>query len=745
MSEEKIKGIIEIQGIKYYKDNFGILIVRPVQMEVSDKYINPQLDKLGEFIIKGSVPKVEIGDKYTIVAKQVIDATWGLQYNLIFMNQNYDLSDDFKQKIFLKNILTAKQLESLYETLDNPFMTIQNEDIETLTKVKGIGLTIANKLIQKYKDSIDFSEVYIKLDSLGLTDVMIKRLCESYGSPQVLVEKFEENPYILCEDIDGIGFKRADEYAIKYGIEKISPKRIKAFINYYLKSQANIGNSWVETLTLVDTIISELGDIDKIIIGQTLKDMDTLWWSEDKKRIGLAEIYALEMLIAHHLLRLLNAENNFEFDNWKEIVSELEKNIGFEYTDEQKEGVKIALENNVVVITGLAGTGKTTVTKAMLKTLESYHFCQTALAGRAAQRMAEVTGYEGQTIHRLLCFNPSLDPQWAFNEDNPLPYDIVIVDEGSMIGGELFYKLLQAIKTGSKLIILGDYGQLESIGTCNVFHDLLKNGTIPVVKLTKIHRQAQKSAIITESANIRNKHQIFDKDFTGNIILGQLQDLELDIFSDHTETAKRVLMQFKEKFATVGNILDIQVIVPQKEKGDACTYRLNNAIQLMYNKNGANEITLPYSKDKTYCLREGDKIINIKNNYKATDLNGKITPVFNGNIGIIERINEDFDLMVINFTGIGKIVIQRKYWSGIHLGYAITGHKMQGSSAKKVIIGLDYASYMLLTCEWLYTAITRAESYCVLCGENKAVRYAITKSNVATKQTHLKDILRLVH
>ncbi len=740
MSDILIKGIIRVQRIKFYKDGFGILIVCPVSMESEGKYSSPTLDKYGEFCIKGNVSKIETGDKCSIIGKEFKDPTWGLQYNLTFMNQSVELSTHDEQKTFLSKIVTSNQLTALYQAFENPLEIIKSEDIEKLTKVKGLGLTTAYKLIEKYKATIDYSSAYIKLEAIGLSDSMIKKLCDSYGSPDILVSKFEENPYILCEDVAGIGFKKADEYALKFGIDKFSPLRIKAFIEYYLEEEAQKGNSWVITKKMLDDLRDNLGEISNNILGLTLKDMKNLWWANDKKRIGLNKYFEIETNIAKELMRLLNAKNDFQYFDWEDKIEQIQKNIGFEYTNEQKEGVHLALKNNVICITGLAGTGKTTITKAVLEILKTYPFAQCALSGKAAQRMTEVTGYEGYTIHRLLGFQPPHG--FMFDDKNPLDLDMVILDETSMIGGELFLDLIKSIRTGSKLIILGDAGQLSSIGACNVFHDLLTNGTIPTVKLTQIHRQAQKSAVITESYKIRKREQIFDKNYVGKKILGELQDLELDIYSDKSESAKKIIMQFKEKLPTVKSVLDIQILVAMRERGDICTFRLNNAIQKQFNPDGENEVEISLSKELKYKLREGDKVINMKNNYKAINIQGDTMAVFNGNIGMIEKINIEMGLMVINFEGIGRLIIEKSKWNNINLGYVITTHKSQGSAWKCVIVGIDYSSYMSLSCEWLYTAITRAEANCVLVGENKAIRFAISQSKTPIKQTFLCEILK---
>jgi exodeoxyribonuclease V alpha subunit len=738
MADILIKGVVRVVVVKFLKNGFGILMVTPVLMEQNDTYSSPTVDKYNIFTIKGNVPDAEVGETFNLQAKEINDPNWGLQYTVMFMNSDVELSTQEDQKIFLSRICTPKQLDALYEAFENPLEVIKNEEIEKLTSIKGLGVTLALKLISKYKATIDYSCAYVELNSLGITDKMIKKLCDVYKSPDILVQKYKENPYIIC-GVDGIGFKKADDYALKYGVAPDAPERIIAYINYYLETEAQRGNSWVHSKHLIEAFEKDCGVIDRKVTGLCALSMKNLWWSPDKKRVGLMKYRILEQKIAEELMRLHTAPNTFSYPNWEEIITQTEKSVGFEYTDEQKDGVKLVLDNCVSCVTGLGGTGKTTVTKAMVQILNTYHFAQCALSGKASQRMFEVTGYEGFTIHRLLGYELG---QFAYNKYNQLPYDIIILDETSMLGGELFLDLIEAIPTGSKLIILGDSGQLSSIGACNVFHDLLTNGTIPCVKLTKIHRQAQKSAIITESINVRKQRELFPRNYVGKKILGELQDLEFDIYKDNTESAKRILMQFKEKLPTVESILDIQVLVAQKTRGDICTYRLNNAIQKMYNPDGENEIELAISKEMKYKVSEGDKVINTVNNYQTISISGKIIPVYNGNIGIVERINKEDELMVINFEGIGRLLITKENWSSIQLGYAITTHKYQGSQAHTVIIGLDYSAFMSLSCEWLYTAITRASKYCVLVGENKAIAYAITQTKTPIKQTFLCEILQ---
>jgi exodeoxyribonuclease V alpha subunit len=568
---------------------------------------------------------------------------------------------------------------------------------------------------------------------------------DTYQNPDTLISKVKENPYILIDDISGISWHKADSIALNSGMGEFDKNRIKAYVEYFLNQQAMLGNSWVYPNDLLTGILEDVGeDIDRLLLKEVLHEMyenDILYWNEEKTFISKKYYYDLENNIKEHLLRLLNAEAIFEYDNIDIIINNLENEQGWQFTDEQKEAINIILKSNVCIVTGLGGTGKTSCVGAVLKILKDYHFAQTALAGKAASRLQEVTGREGYTIHRLLGFDPRQG--FMYNINNPLPIDIVILDETSMVGGKLFFQLIQAIETGSKLIMLGDTGQLESIGLFNIFKDMIDSEMIPTIQLTKIHRQAQKSAIITNSKDVRESKQIVKQGWTGTETRGELQDLILDIYDEKLLTARKMVEWFKKEYQQDRDIMNTQLIVPVKTKGDACTYELNKEIQDIYNPPNNSKTEFKHYKNKKECnLREGDKVIVTVNNYKTTNEQGLLTPVFNGYLGILEEIDFNNSIMIINFDICGRVYISKRYWYTIELAYCITGHKLQGSQCKTVIIGLDFNSYILLTKEWVYTALTRAEKKCILCAEGSALRYAISNSNIPKKQTFLKELLK---
>lgn len=740
MEKNQIKCIIKVNRIRYYKDNWGILSVSLIQSEYGDI----KTDKNNCFIIKGNMIEPNYQDTFIVIANETNDPKWGIQYELIYMGLLVDTSDENSQKIFLSKILTPLQMENMYNTLKDPISVLENEDIKQLTKVKGIGVKTAIALINRYKQHIDYSYAYIELDKYGLAPHQIEKIVNAYNSPELAVQKIKDDPYVLADDVKGIGWNKADSIALETGIHPHDPKRIKAFIIYFLEKNAEEGDSYISPSLLMDGIVATIGDeLDDEHLRNVLYDMhDILWWNEEKTKIGLRKYYDLEFKIAEELIRILNGKNNFKYDGWEDKVKVVEKNQGWKYTEQQKEGIKTALENQVVMITGLAGTGKSSIVGGMLKVLENYSFAQCALSGKAAARMTEITNVTGYTIHRLLSFSPEVG--FEFNKNNPLLDDIIIVDEVSMIGGYLFYSLIQAVKNGAKLIMLADVGQLESIGVLNIASDIINSNKIPVVTLNKIHRQAQKSAIITESIKVRNGVQLCSTDFNGVEIRGELQDLEIDIYLNKEKTAKKVIEKFKENLPKVDNILDIQVILPMKTNSKASTFYINKELQGICNPYNPSlkEIEISYTKNLKYKLRINDKVMNVRNNYKTIKNLDDIhvfAPIFNGNLGIIKDIQEDD--MIIDFYTIGEIIVPRNHWRYIELGYATTCHKYQGSQSKIIIIGLDFSAYMLLSKEWVYTALTRSQEYCVLCAENKALRYAITQNGVSNKKTHLKDML----
>ena len=740
MAENRIKVICSVENIRYYKNEFGIAMVSIDSVKEG----KVKTDKFNQIIIKGQMPQLVEGNPYTLTAEYVEDPKWGGQYNIISIYSTiaFDKDDKVGQKKFLSTLFTPLQIENMYSVLEDPYKTLETNDAKSLVRVKGCGMDTAVRWIERFNKNIHLAKIFSELETFNLTNNMVQRLIDKYGSPDLVVEKVKNNPYVLCNEVRGIGWKTADKIALEGGMEEFSIERIGAYSFKYLDDAGQNGCSWVTPDELMGAIIEALGeDVPDTNITEAIRDMeDVLWWNENKSKIGLKRYFNIEEKIAKELIRIRDSKTNIKYCDWEDTVKHVEHRNGWKFTDEQKEGVKEALENNVVVIHGEAGTGKSSSVSAFLEALKDYIYVQCALSGRASSRMAEITGEEGYTIHRLLkypCQDEGGKDKFTYHDENPLPVDIVILDEISMVDAYLFYYLLRAIPSGAKLICLGDMGQLESIGCGNIAFDMIQSPEVATVYLSQVHRQAAASAIITEARRIRQGIQIVDKDWTGNEIRGQLQDLTLDCYSDKSNTFYKIMQKFSEAMNKEDfSIMETQILVPVKNNGDACTYNINNTIQEMYNPadKDKEEITV-ISQGKAIILRKGDKVINTQNTYKTNP------PIFNGNLGIIKEVYPEDRGMLISFMGIGDVYVEGVQVNSIELGYAITVHKSQGSQFDHVIFGVDFSSYSLLTRELLYTGITRAKKMCDLIAQTSALRMAIGKEGVSKKQTHLQQCL----
>ena len=714
------------------------------------------------FTVVGIMPYLMEDADYEISATEVENKKYGKQYQVNSINLYLPNGIESKegQKEFLDIIFTKLQVKEMYEALDDPYMTLKDGDISSLVKVKNCGMKTAVAWIDKFKTYMPLSNAMKELSEYGLTEALLRRIVNHYKSSDIAVEIIQNKPYKLIE-VNGVGWHKCDEIAMKGGLKPDSPERIGTYILYYLQERANEGYSYIpadanteiengivsktqKPINFIDTMIEFFGDdiSDEALKGGLDYVNDQLWFSDDRKFVGLKGIYDLEMSVAENLIRIRDGENDFKYSNWKDIIKQKEIDQGWEYNEQQIEGIKAVLENQVVVITGKAGTGKSSIVDAMIAVLQGYSYAQTALSGRAAARMAEITHEEGYTIHRLLGF-PKGDRDhggFVFHEDNKLPRDIIILDEVSMVDGELFNRLVKAIKTGSKLIMLGDTGQLECIGCMNIAADLIASKEIVSIELSQIHRQAANSGIITESIKAREGIQLIEKDWIGTEVRGKLNDLVIDCFSDKSNTFYKVMQHASSELEDGTDIMDLMVIAPSY-KNESGVDNLNAALQSLYNPDSPEKKEVFVQKSsKAWILREGDKIINVQNDYYAKN---KFTAgIFNGNIGVVKNIDIDANTIAVDFQDIpGIMILPKKNWKDLELGYAITCHKAQGSQCKKVIVGLDFGSFIQLSREWVYTAMTRAIDKCYMVAQNNALRYAVSKNSISVKRTHLVKLL----
>ena len=732
------------------------------------KWIDNKIDEIETIKLKGTTCTLEYGTTYKVFCKLAeTHEIYGDTYGLIYISKCIDISSKDKQKEFLKNVLNETLVEKLFDEYDDVIKLLENRDVESLMKIKGIGNQVALRMIDEYEESKDYSSIYMELGQLGFTHTFIKKLVDFYKSPDTVIDIVKNNPYDLLR-VEGIGFKKADEVACKVGITQYDIRRIKGFLLYYLNDQGEAGRSYLNYQDLMKALYDTLGFVPEEIINATAKQMidnKDVVVLDNGSKIALKKFYDLEKNIMNELFRLQiglvkvveNDSNkvnsihddyipkSFNIGNWETITENVEEKQGFMFTDEQRAAIKLSLDNHVMALTGGAGVGKTSTANGICSLYSGYSILACALSGKASVRITEATGLPASTIHRALGYQ---NGEFMFNKENKLAVDIVLIDEATMINGTLFLSLLEAIPTGAKVIIMGDVQQLTPIGNCQVFADILDSNVLPVVKLSKPHRQALRSGIIPTSIKIANQQQIFDGNYTGNAIIGELEDMELDISGKRNDESisDKIIKHFQVELEKFHDIMEVQICVPMRLRGELSCYNLNSKIQSIYNPKLTNcneiEIFLEKKKDeaKKYIIRAGDKVINIKNNYKCINSEGDTTPVFNGNMGIVKEIEKN-GMCTIDFIGVGEVLFTKSDCKNLELGYACTVHKLQGSGFCSTIVGLDNSSYIMNNSELLYTAITRAKKYCVLIANNYAVVKSIQTKEVKTKQTFLKDML----
>lgn len=723
------------------------------------------------------VKSVENGDTFVVVGNMVAmtdeydtrykiggklsysDRTEEWQYGIYYSQELYEFKTKEDTEVFLSFFLTDTQLSNFLTVFPNPIEVLERGDINELMQIKKVGVKTAENILTRYNACKDKGKAYVELGKYGLSQNIIDRLINRYNSPEIAIEKINSNPYILVNEVRGVGFKKADEIALKTGIDPNSVERGVAFITYYFRVCAEEGDSYIDFDELLDAVDEYLGDYSDDSLDEamlTLKNKGDLWYKDydDCTLIAHSYYFNIEKEICNHIKRLMSYPSNVQLNREQamERIKAKEEAQGWSYTERQLEGIFATMENNVTIITGYGGTGKTSAVTGMLAcTDEGYDFKQCALSGKASANLTDVTGVEGSTIHSLLRYD-SVTGDFMVNEYNPLDTDLVILDEGSMVDMELALALLKAIPNGAKLIILGDTNQLESIGAGNLLMDLIDSEVVPTIVFDKVHRQGAKSAIKTESIKVAEGKQLTKTTWTGESLLGELKDLKYIGFNSSKGQARPtidlVMTEFKKLYKEAKDIKDIAVILPTKASGSSC-HTVNLLIQdyvLPRNKGKGIELG---DEQHPFTVYVGDKIINLRNNKKAynyENVDGSykvekvIKPIFNGNMGeVIDIINDE--TILVDFYNIGEVIVDAKQIQHIALGYAITIHKAQGSTIPYVVGAVDYTHYSMLNRQLIYTLMSRAKTKLSFIFESKALSKAISTNYVTKKRTFLYHLL----
>lgn len=633
---------------------------------------------------------------------------------------------------------------------------IIEEEPERLSEIKGISKRLAAEIADQLEEKKDMRKAMLFLQKYGISMNLSVKIYNAYG-PEIY-KIIEHNPYKLADDIEGVGFKIADEIAIKAGIESNSAFRIKSGILYILGQAGINGHAYLPMEELVKSTVSMLGlnadeDLRQYFMDMVIEKKIVVKKNPLGERVYSSMYYYAELNIAAKLKELDIREDISEQKVVKKI-DEIQEETGIVLDELQKRGIVEAAMCGILVITGGPGTGKTTTINTIIQYFESQgmELLLAAPTGRAAKRMTEATGHEAQTIHRMLEIvggageegnNKDLEHigmKFEKNSMNPLETDVVIIDEMSMVDMFLMNALLHAIMPGTKLILVGDVNQLPSVGPGNVLKDIIESHVYNVVMLTKIFRQAHLSDIVV------NAHKIND----GQMI--SLDNNSKDFLfikrSEVNQIINAAITLIKDKLPKYVNadVMDIQVLTPMR-KGALGVERLNEILQQFLNPASDEKREKEYGAG---IFREGDKVMQVKNNYQIgwerrgyKDViveNG--LGVFNGDMGIIRKINSYVDIIEVEFED-GKFVsYTTKQLEELELAYAVTIHKSQGSEYPAVVMPLLTGPRMLMNRNLLYTGVTRAKKCVCIVGMESAVSGMILNENEQKRYSSLSEKIK---
>lgn len=694
------------------------------------------------FTLVGNMPYLSEGETISALGNWVNHVTFGKQFKVEFYEKQLPATETAILKYLSSGAVrgigkvTAQRIVSQFGA--DSFEVIEHNP-QWLAEIPGISPKKAEQI------SASFAAQF------GMRNVMM--FCREYFGPTTAVkiykkwgngavERIKQNPYILCGEIYGVGFEKADAIAKDLGMKKNAPERIAMGLKYVLMhNAASNGHSFLpldKLCAVTKRLLScEMNEIEDEAAALESRGEIVCVRHEGMKCAYLRDYYEAEKYTASKLCALDRAGKNLGEDNVLSLISMVERESNMEYAVLQKRAICQAASNGVFILTGGPGTGKTTVVRAIIRVFDAMglRIALAAPTGRAAKRMSQSAGEEAKTIHRLLEMEYGAEDKLRFrkNENDQLEDDVIIIDEASMLDLMLTNALLKAIKPGARLILIGDVNQLPPVGAGHVFDDIIKSDRFATVELTHIFRQAQESLIVTNAHAVNHGEYMNLESKSGDFFFLPRQD--------DAQTAATIAELCKKRLPkSYGlTIFDgIQVITPSR-KGDAGTEMLNSALQSAINPpaHGKTE-----KKVRDFTLREGDKVMQIKNNYDIEwNKNGSQGfGIFNGDIGVIKKIDLSEELITVDFE---DKICEYDYTmlDELELAYAITVHKSQGSEYPIVIMPLYRYTPKLLTRNLLYTAITRAQSIVILVGNGEVAKAMVDNNRQTKRYTGLRYAL----
>lgn len=708
-----------------------------------------------DIICVGTFPGIEQGESVEIKGQYVEHAVYGRQLKAeqvtVIKPEGAADMERYLSSGAIKGIgpSLAKRIVKKFK---NDTFRIMEEEPERLAEIKGISERIAVEIASQMENRKEMREAMLFLQKYGISNTLSMKIYDTYGVR--LYHILQENPYQLAEELDGVGFKKADEIAKKVGIRVDSEYRLKSGICYTLAQAAAQGHIYLPQEVLL-TRAAMILEVEPAILQEILPNL-----AMDKKIVMKqenggtscyqAQSYYEELSCAKMLHDLNTAGMQQEKKEYaKKQIPLLERELDIELDDLQKEAVTEAAANGFFILSGGPGTGKTTTINMIIRYFEreGEDIMLAAPTGRAAKRMTEATGFEAKTIHRLLELNGSFledgrRARFEKNEENPLEADVIIIDEMSMVDIHLFYALLKAVPCGARLILVGDMNQLPSVGPGQVMRDLIESKAYPLVILQKIFRQATESDIVLNAHKInRGEHLLLDNKSRDFFFLRR----------DNADVMyKHIIILILEKLPKYveASPMQIQVLTPMR-KGRLGVEGLNRILQQYLNPPSADKKEHEYGE---VIFREGDKVMQIKNNYQLEweivsryDIPiDKGTGVFNGDMGIILQINEYAQTMTVEFDEKKRVTYHFSQLDEIEPAYAVTIHKSQGSEYPAVIIPLLSGPRQLLNRNLLYTGVTRAKKCVTIIGSEETVNEMIENGDEKKRYTGLQMRIREV-
>lgn len=696
--------------------------------------------------VVGIMPLIKEGQQINFKGSWINHKQFGRQFNVEEYHELLPSSAKEIERYLSTGIIhgigpvTAKKIVNKF---GDKTLEILDNNIERLKEVDGIGEKKFSIIYDSYLESKDLKDIIMFFQKHGMTINQCLKIYKKFGPDSIDI--VSKNPYILNDEISGIGFLTADRIARSLGIEIISPFRIQSGIRYVLNNFSALGNTYMPQDMLIDECKKVLMVEEELVVENIYNSVLEGKLKVEKIReidaVYTLPYYYCELGVTNKIITL--SIENFQTINTDVLfeIESFEKRYNIKFAQAQKEAIIGAFNNGIEIITGGPGTGKTTIIKCIIEIYENsgMKVLLAAPTGRAAKRMSESTGREAKTIHRLLEMGVSDDENSFFGkgEGEPLEGDVIIIDEASMIDIMLMNSLLKAIRLGTRVIIVGDVDQLPSVGPGNVLRDLINSNFINVVRLNEIFRQGKESMIIVNAHKINSGELPYLNKKDGDFFFDSRENID-DILKTIIDLINRRLPNFNSKW---NKVKDIQILSLTR-KGVLGVENLNNELQKILNPPSNHK------KEKNVremIFREGDKVMQIKNNYslKWTRISGigdeEGVGVFNGDMGFIESINEDKSTLTVIFDDERRVVYEFAFLDELELAYAITVHKSQGSEFKVVITPVFMGSAFLMNRNILYTGITRAKELVVVVGSQKALKYMVTNTNNVERYSSLKE------